>query len=243
MVTFPRLRIFAGPNGSGKTTIKNSLQRASDWFGSYINPDEIEKTIRETNCLSLTPFGITTTTHAIQKYFLQSPFLQSLGMQNSAESIRCSGSELCFDGLAINSYHASVLADFLRRLCMEAARSFSFETVMSSADKVELMEEAQRLGYRTYLYFIATEAPEINIARVQNRVAEGGHDVPAEKIVARYHRTLQLIPRAIRASHRAYFFDTTGDETWYFAEVTNGVTIELKSHSTPTWFDAVWNQF
>lgn len=39
----PRLRMFAGPNGSGKTTVKNGLQRQPQWFGIYINPDELEK--------------------------------------------------------------------------------------------------------------------------------------------------------------------------------------------------------
>ena len=38
----PRLRMFAGPNGSGKTTIKNGISRPPDWFGIYVNPDELE---------------------------------------------------------------------------------------------------------------------------------------------------------------------------------------------------------
>lgn len=38
----PRLRMFAGPNGSGKTTVKNGLHRSPSWFGIYINPDDLE---------------------------------------------------------------------------------------------------------------------------------------------------------------------------------------------------------
>ena len=44
--TVPRVRMFAGPNGSGKTTVKNALQRPAPWFGLYINPDELEQAVR-----------------------------------------------------------------------------------------------------------------------------------------------------------------------------------------------------
>ena len=40
----------------------------------------------------------------------------------------------------------------------------------------------------------------INIARVAQRVAQGGHDVPRDRIVARYHRTMALLPDAIVAA-------------------------------------------
>lgn len=44
----PRLRMFAGPNGSGKTTVKLSLNKPESWFGIYINPDDLEASIRRT---------------------------------------------------------------------------------------------------------------------------------------------------------------------------------------------------
>lgn len=61
----PRLRMFAGPNGSGKTTIKNELQRPPNWFGIYINPDEIEAAILRDGVLSLAPFDLATTTEEV----------------------------------------------------------------------------------------------------------------------------------------------------------------------------------
>ena len=238
-----RLRMFAGPNGSGKTTIKNGLQKSASWFGIYINPDELEKSIRETGRFSLEPFGLTTTTEEIQSYFANSSFLQQQHLHTASSLIECTGGELNFSQLSMNSYYASVLSDFLRRKALEISKSFSFETVMSSPDKIELLEEAQGRGYRTYLYFIATEDPFINLGRVRNRVAEGGHDVPEEKVVARYRRTLDLLPRAIRASNRAYFFDTTTEESWHFAEITEGKSVELKSNEIPEWFKPIWEQF
>ncbi len=53
----PRLRMFAGPNGSGKTTIKTSLGKSASWFGFYINPDDIESAIRSTGRLATGDLG------------------------------------------------------------------------------------------------------------------------------------------------------------------------------------------
>lgn len=39
--------MFAGPNGSGKSTLKDILSPVL--LGTYINPDELEKTLRQKN--------------------------------------------------------------------------------------------------------------------------------------------------------------------------------------------------
>ena len=79
--------------------------------------------------------------------------------------------------------------------------------------------------------------------RVKNRVAEGGHDVPEEKIISRYHRSLSLVHEAIRHADRAFFFDTSEEESWYFAEATDGTELELQSDEMPNWFQPIWNRF
>jgi predicted ABC-type ATPase len=240
----PRLRMFAGPNGSGKTTVKNNLNKLAAWFGLYINPDELEAAIRRDGVLPIESFGLTFGTDDIQSYFATSTFLQSQNLHGTAHSIVRTGDTLDFRGVPFTAYHASVLSDFLRRQALAAGRSFSFETVMSAPDKVQLLEEARGRGYRTYLYFIATEDPLINIDRVKHRVAEGGHDVPEVKIVERYHRSIALLPDALRHTDRAFLFDTSEEEPWYFAEVTGGTTVSLKSDGAiPNWFEPVWKAF
>jgi len=75
----PRLRMFAGPNGSGKTTVKNSLSKPESWFGLYINPDELEATIRQTGLLPTELLGLAVTVEAVRTYFARSPFLAKEG--------------------------------------------------------------------------------------------------------------------------------------------------------------------
>ena len=75
---------------------------------------------------------------------------------------------------------------------------------MSHPSKVAVLERAQQWGYRTYLYFVATDDPAINRSRVRSRVKLGGHDVPDDKIDDRYHRSLDLLMEAISHTNRAY---------------------------------------
>ena len=47
------------------------------------------------------------------------------------------------------------------------------------------------------LVFVETNNPQINVERVALRVRQGGHDVAIDKIIARYDRTLQLLPKTV----------------------------------------------
>jgi predicted ABC-type ATPase len=111
---------------------------------------------------------------------------------------------------------------------------------MSHPSKLSFLELAKKEGYRIYLYFVATEAPEINIQRVQQRVLESGHNVPEEKIINRYYKSLELLKAAIKLSDRAFLFDTSdlNDKDNLFAEITEGEKVELffGKENTPYWF-------
>jgi predicted ABC-type ATPase len=232
----PRMRMFAGPNASGKSTLKSVLP--PELLGIYLNPDEIEASIRATGSLDLASFPVTTTAGDILAWFHDSPHLQSAGLADEADKLHFLQNKLYFKDVEVNSYFASVATDFVRHKLLERKETFTFETVMSHPSKVEILEKAQALGYRTYLYYIATEDPEINISRVRNRVKLGGHDVPEDRIVSRYYRSLDLLIEAIRHTNRAYLFDNSGeskDKTW-LAEITDGKTLEMKTDQAPAWF-------
>ncbi|RYG32379.1 hypothetical protein EON81_20775 [bacterium] len=136
-------------------------------------------------------------------------------------------------------YLASPVSDFLRRKMMERDRWFFFETVMSSRNKVELMRQAQGAGYRTYLYYIATDDVRINIERVAARVQLNGHNVPEAKIRARYLRSLELLAEAIHYANRAYLFDNSGDKDsmLWVGEITEGRILNLKTQNVPEWVE------
>ena len=237
--------MFAGPNGSGKSTIKNQLGTPPGWFGIYINPDDLEATIRTTGVFSPADLGLAVAASEVRAYFATSSFLRQQGLQASADTIVDCDGGIDFSRVGFHSYHASVLSDFLRRRALAERTSFTFETVMSSPDKVALLKKAQQLGYRTCLYYIATDDPAINVARVKARVNLGGHDVPEDKIVSRYARSLDLVLEAVKHTNRAYLFDNSrhgGDHLWV-AEITDGHDLELKCDPMPWWFQkAIWDK-
>jgi len=173
-------------------------------------------------------------------FFNHSPFLRDAGLGEAAQQLTFTNHRLEFGAVKVNSYFASVASDFLRQKLMAEKTSFTLETVMSHPGKVELLAQAQAAGYRTYLYFVATDDPAINLSRVKSRVQLGGHPVPEDKIAERYHRSLALLMDAIRHTNRAYIFDNSGDNaagkhTW-LAEITEGRELELKTDRMPAWF-------
>ncbi len=242
-MSVPRLRMFAGPNDSGKSTIKSVVPPGL--LGVYLNPDEIQKDIEDRGFLNVRDYGVETTREEILHFFTNSTLLQKAEMDEEAGCLRFTDGKLSFHEVIVNAYFASVAADFLRQKLLQKRVSFSFETVMSSPDKVALLKQAQSLGYRTYLYYIATEDPSINVARVKARVNLGGHDVPEDKIVSRYARSLDLLLPAVKHTHRAYLFDNSrhgGDHLWV-AEITNGQDLVLLCDPMPRWFQkAVWSK-
>jgi len=238
--------MFAGPNGSGKSTAKSVVSRK--WLGIYLNPDDILREISQRGFLYLSDYGIggAVDEGEIGSFFAHSDLLRKAGLASeAAQAVRIINGRFHLEGAAANAYHASVIADFLRRKLLDESISFSFETVMSSPDKVAFLKEAQARGFRTYLYYVATDDPAINVARVKARVALGGHDVPEEKIITRYHRSLDLLLDAVRHTNRAYLFDNSreGGARLWVAEVTDGRKLELKCDAMPRWFQkSVWEK-
>ena len=238
----PRMRMFAGPNGSGKSTIKSVIE--PELLGVYINPDDIEKEIISFDFLDFSSYGVKTTADEVLPYFQQSPFLTASGLADEADELRFSDDKLSFFAVSVNSYFASVAADFIRQKLLETGVTFTFETVMSHPGKVDILKKAQERGFRTYLYYVATEDPEINISRVENRVEAGGHPVPREKIIERYYRSLNLLADAVQYTNRAYIFDNSSHEKVWVAEVTDGDIIEMKTDTMPDWFKtSLWDKF
>jgi predicted ABC-type ATPase len=104
---------------------------------------------------------------------------------------------------------AQGIADRRREGLIEKKISFSFETVMSHPSKVDILVRAKEAGFLVRLFFVGTDDPQTNIERVALRVAQGGHDVPEDKVVARWARTMELLSEAISSAHETFVFDNS----------------------------------
>jgi len=65
---------------------------------------------------------------------------------------------------------------------------FAFETTLSGKAYVSLLTDLKAKGYSLHLFFLWIPTPELAIARIKDRVAEGGHYVPAEDVRRRFVR-------------------------------------------------------
>ncbi len=111
--------------------------------------------------------------------------------------------------LHLDPYGAARLADVIRRQLVEQRESFAFETVFSDpvGEKLTFLREAVASGYNVILCFIGISGPEVSEERVAMRVSQGGHDVPSDKLITRFPRTLANLRAAIRDLPHVLVFD------------------------------------
>jgi predicted ABC-type ATPase len=99
-------------------------------------------------------------------------------------------------------------ADARRAALLKEGRSFVSETVFSHPSKLDLIDRARAAGFIVHLLVVAIDDPRRLVARVRQRVGEGGHDVPAKRIVQRYPRTLANLAHAVRRADIAMLYDS-----------------------------------
>lgn len=68
--------------------------------------------------------------------------------------------------------------------------TFALESTLSGRTYIRLFRQAKAAGYQIELHYLWLPNPTMAIARVCNRVKQGGHHVPAKDIRRRFHRSL-----------------------------------------------------
>jgi predicted ABC-type ATPase len=223
--------MIAGPNGSGKSTIFDLLRTYSFPLGYLQNPDLIERELMTTRRLHFAAYGLNVEARHFEGFLRIHPLFDKL----PNELPRVQDNSLHVDPGFQAGYFVTILCDFMRRQWIDMHETFTFETVMSSDDKIQVLKDALSIGYRTYLYYMCTESPLINRERIANRVAVGGHDVPGDRIEARYTRSLDNLLPAIQQSSRAYLFDNSGEEHRLIAEFDQLRMVQVAAEP-PGWF-------
>ena len=134
-------------------------------------------------------------------------FLAPRGVQfvNADEIARL----LCPEAPESANYDAAVIAGHLREDLLLSGVSFCFETVYSHPGKIDFVARARSFGYQVVLVYIHLADPMLHLARVNQRVGEGGHNVPAGKILSRLPRTLVNIRRTLPLASEMHILDNS----------------------------------
>jgi predicted ATP-binding protein involved in virulence len=111
-----KIRIFAGPNGSGKTTIINDLKPIIN-FGVYVNADDIEKELREKFTLNFDDYKLNITTQTIHDFFKSSVLSpQKQNVSDFWKNLIIENNWLVIDlKITVDSYLAADLAELIRQ--------------------------------------------------------------------------------------------------------------------------------
>lgn len=140
--------------------------------------------------------------------------------------------------LRLEPYAAAGVAGAIRRELLKQRESFVFETVFSDpvGEKLAFLRQAAQGRYTVLLCFIGISGPAVSDERVAMRVTQGGHDVPSEKLVARYPRILANLKAALRELPHVWVFDNDDLSTPFrlLAVFQDGEPVQLHQ-PLPTW--------
>ncbi|WNY25085.1 zeta toxin family protein [Methanolapillus millepedarum] len=129
-------------------------------------------------------------------------------------------------------------AEAVRLELLNAKASFTFETVLSTQDKVNFLSAAKDLGYCITTVYITTSDPQINLKRIAERVKMGGHDVPEDKVLSRYEKTMKLMPEVIQISDAALVYDNSSNcPVQVFEKDDCGSYLLLNREQRHSWVD------
>lgn len=129
----------------------------------------------------------------------------------------------------------------LREKCLNEKKSFVFETVLSAKDKIDFLIKAKEAGFFIRIFFIGTNHPSINAARIANRVLEGGHDVPITKIVSRYTKSMLQARIAGILSDRFYVYDNSVEDAdpKILFRLSDGKLVKKYEMDIPDWANEI----
>jgi predicted ABC-type ATPase len=138
------------------------------------------------------------------------------------------------DDRAEVAYRAAGLAEIERRALVARRDTFVMETVFSdpAGAKLEFLREARSSGYRVAFVYIGLVDPGLSLARVIQRVAQGGHDVPDEKIRTRWTRSLANAKNALPFVDVGWVLDNSDADHPF--QVVATTRAGIVSHFVPT---------
>ena len=139
----------------------------------------------------------------------------------------------------IGAYEAAREIAAIRDELISRRIGFVTETVLSDpvGEKVGAFARSAKAGFDVHLIFIGISDAQMSVRRVRSRVAAGGHDVPKEKLLARYDRCLANLERAIRSLPRVTVYDNSRFDDPYrlIAEFRDGQLVKKGVGGATPW--------
>lgn len=125
------------------------------------------------------------------------------------------------------------------REAIENRESFSMETTLTGNSSLGRMEEAKAAGYEVRLRYVGLESADLNVERVANRVAEGGHHIEEDVIRRRWQESLDNLPKAAAIADKTRVRDNSGTQYIDCLNIENWQIRRLENENLPKWVNEV----
>lgn len=126
---------------------------------------------------------------------------------------------------------------------LRLGHSVCVETVLSTEKYKSIVTDVRQMGGFFGLIYVGLKSPKLSAGRIQTRVALGGHDVPVDRLAARWERSIQLLPWFVAQSHRCWILDNTNSDpersALLIAEGTHGIVTIHNREAIPEITDAL----
>lgn len=119
-------------------------------------------------------------------------------------------------------------------------RDFVYETTLSSNQPLDLMRRARGAGYSVGLIFVVLANADLNVKRVAQRVARGGHDIPEPIIRRRHGRAITRFGQAIPLADEIAVLENTGDRPKVLLRINDRTVREDHFDRTETVHATLW---
>ena len=162
---------------------------------------------------------------------LMKRFGSSLGVLIDADAF---ASALAPDNPSRAAISAGRLTLALLERALQHRERVMYETTLSDRKRsLNLLQHARNLGFKTWVFYIGLDDPQMHLERVVQRSSVGGHDVPDADILRRFERSRANLPAAIRLADRAMIYDNSGRDFKLVASLEYG---NLRRSSGTGWW-------
>lgn len=233
-----RLHLFAGPDGSGKSSIYRAVM-AQHTLGAYVNSDDLQLELVTPQGVLLRRFLPALDGRDLDAFYAQHPLPLRLSFGDGSPYLVSADARVTLLLTARDSQSlacaAAVLADYLRARLIGAGVVFSSEAVLAQPAELTWVRQAKKKGYHISLYFVCVASPVICKQRVAVRVKHGGQGVPEAKVAEGYERSLALLKEAVALSDQAYLFDNTYSGAALKLEIRRASDVIAHEPQLPEW--------
>lgn len=113
-------------------------------------------------------------------------------------------------------------------------KSFLIETTLTGNSELAVMRTAAARGYKVNLVYVGLRDVLASVARVSNRVAAGGHNVPVADLNRRYARSFGNLRTAMGLADRVILIDNSGRQRRFLFSAEGG-RVKFRAADLPAW--------